>query len=52
MGIIEGFFGFDILDSGILGVEKFGKHFLGVALSREFLGVFKTFCRFRWYDEL
>ena len=37
MGMIEGFFGFEIFDSGIFWVGKFGKYFFGwLNLSRDF----------------
>jgi len=41
-GMIEGFFGFEIFNSGIFLVAKFGKYFFGwLDLSREFFGCSK-----------
>ena len=51
--MIKGTFGFDILASETFWGRNIWQalNYGWLDLGREFLGVFNTICRFRWYDE-
>ena len=45
LGILRNFFRFDIFDSGIFWVGKFGKNFLGGLIKKGFFGLLLTWLR-------